>query len=223
MDVGMIHEVLPPGVENADTPDLCPEMFRVICELGKGLGDRTEKKIVKDLAVHGDQGIKFRGEGEDHMEILNGQEILAAGLDPFFFPQGLAFGAMAIPAGVIRYFHMTAMVALIPMATKGSGSAYLDGAHNSQLIAGQPMGFSISRAVLTENIRNLKATRCLHPLSGLRSWFGCPIERAEDLGQVEPTDMQIDGSRGGRSVAQKHLDMMEARSRFNQVGGEAVP
>ncbi len=59
MDMGMIHEVLAPGVENPDAPDLCPEMFRVLRELGEGLGDRTEKEIVQDLAVHGDQGIEF--------------------------------------------------------------------------------------------------------------------------------------------------------------------
>jgi hypothetical protein len=72
MEVGMIHEVLAPGVENTDTPDLCAEMFRVVCELREGFGDRAEEKIVQDLAVHGDQGIEFRGEGEDHMEIRNG-------------------------------------------------------------------------------------------------------------------------------------------------------
>ncbi len=42
----MIHEILPPGVQNADTPYLCAEMFRVVCEFRKGFGDRTEKKIV---------------------------------------------------------------------------------------------------------------------------------------------------------------------------------
>ena len=118
---------------------------------------------------------------------------------------------------------MTAMVALIPMAAKGSGSAYLDGAHDPQMIAGQPMGFSIGRAMLTENIRNLKAARGSHPLSGLRNLFGCSIEGTDDLGQVQPTDMQIDGGRCRGSVAKKHLDMMKARSRFNQVGSKAVP
>jgi len=54
---------------------------------------------------------------------------------------------------------MATMVALIPMAAKGRGSAHLDGAHDPQMIAGQPMGFSIGRAVLTENIRHLKATQ----------------------------------------------------------------
>ena len=118
---------------------------------------------------------------------------------------------------------MAAVVALILMAAKDSGSAYLDGAHDPQMIAGQPMGFSIRRAVLTEDVRHLKAARCSHPLSGLRSLFGCSIEGTYDLGQVQPTDMQIDGGRCGRPVAKKQLDMVEARSRFNQMGRKAVP
>ena len=85
------------------------------------------------------------------------------------------------------------------------------------------MGFSIGRAVLTEDLRNLKATRGSHPLFGLRNRFGGSVEGTEDLGQVQPTDMEIDGGRCGRSVTKKQLDMMEARSCFNQVGREAVP
>jgi hypothetical protein len=130
---------------------------------------------------------------------------------------------MPIPAGVIGDLQMATMVALIFMATQGCGSAYLNGAHDPQMITGQPMGFSIGRAMLTEDIRNLKATRGSHLLSGLRNRLGCSIKGTNDLGQVEPTDMQIDGGCGGRSVAQKHLDMMETCSRFNQMGGEAVP
>ena len=77
--------------------------------------------------------------------------------------------------------------------------------------------------MLTEDLRNLRATRGSHLSAGLRNRLGCSIEGTDDLGQVQTTDMQIDGGRCGRSVAQKQLDMMEARSRFNQVGGEAVP
>ena len=84
------------------------------------------------------------------------------------------------------------------------------------------MGFSIGRAVLAEDLRHLKATRGSHPLLGLRNRLGCSIQGTDDLGQIQPTDMQIDGGRRRRPVAQKHLDMMEARSRFNQVGREAV-
>ncbi len=77
------------------------------------------------------------------------------------------------------------------------------------------MGLSIGRAVLTEDLRNLQATRGSHPLLGLRNRLGWSIEGTDDLGQVQPTDMQVDGGRGGRSVAQKELDMMEARPGFD--------
>jgi len=118
---------------------------------------------------------------------------------------------------------MAAMIALIFMTTRGCSSAEFDGAHDSKLIAGQLMGCSIGRAVLAEDLRNLKATGRSHLRCGLRNRLGGSVEGTEDLSQVQPTDMQIDRGRGGRSVAQKHLDMMEARSRFNQVGGEAMP
>jgi hypothetical protein len=118
---------------------------------------------------------------------------------------------------------MTTMVALIPMAAKDSGSAYLDGAHDPQMIAGQAMGFSIRRAVLTENIRNLKAARWSHPLSGLRNRLSCSIKGTDDLGQVQPADMQIDGGRCRGSVAKKHLDMVETCSCFNQMGSKGMP
>ena len=85
------------------------------------------------------------------------------------------------------------------------------------------MGLSIGRAVLTEDLRNLQATRGSHPLSGLRNRFGCSIEGTDDLGQVQPADMQIDGGRCGGPVPQKKLDMMETRSRFNEMGCKAVP
>jgi len=75
---------------------------------------------------------------------------------------------------------------------------------------------------LTEDLRHLQAIRGSHGLSGLRNRVGCSIEGADDLGQIQPTDMQIDGGCSGRSVAQKHLDMMEACSCFNQVGGPAL-
>ena len=68
----MIHEVLTPGMQDANAPNLCAEMLRAICEFHERLGDRAKEKIVHDLLVHGYQRIQFRGDGEDHMEVLNG-------------------------------------------------------------------------------------------------------------------------------------------------------
>jgi len=47
---------------------------------------------------------------------------------------------MPVPAGVIRYHQMAAVIAFILMTTQDRCSAELDGVHDPQMIAGQPMG-----------------------------------------------------------------------------------
>ena len=155
---------------------------------------------------------------------MGSRSALRASLDSSFFPQGLAFGTVPVSTGVIKYLQMAAVVALILMAAQDRGSADLDGSHDPQMIAGQPMGFPPgTRAVLTEDLRHLKTARCSHLLPGLRIFFGLFIKGTRNLGQVQPADMQIDGGRCGGPVAEKKLDMMETRSRFNQMGRKAVP
>ena len=68
------------------------------------------------------------------------------------------------------------------------------------------MGLSIGRAVLTEDLRNLKATGGSHPLSGLRNRLGGSIEGTDDLGQVQPTDMQIDGGGAPRRTRRERVE-----------------
>ncbi len=118
---------------------------------------------------------------------------------------------------------MAAGVALILMAAESSGSAPLDGAQGPQMSEGQPMGLSISRAVLTEDFRHLRTSRGTHRLWDLGNGSDAFIERRGDLGQVQPTHMQIDGRRSGGFMTQKQLDMVETRSGFNQMSGKAVP
>jgi hypothetical protein len=86
VDVGMIYNVLTPGMQNAGSPYPCAEMFLVICEFNKRLGNRSKKKIVHDLPIHRYQVIQFRRDGEDHVKILDGKEILPASLDPSLLP-----------------------------------------------------------------------------------------------------------------------------------------
>ncbi len=81
----MIHEVLAPGVQDADSPYPRAKVFLVIGEFHERLGDGAKKKIVHDLPIHRYQVVQFRGDGEDHMEILDGKKVIAASLDPSFF------------------------------------------------------------------------------------------------------------------------------------------
>ena len=140
VNVWMIHKILPPCVQNTNDAWFSAEVFRIIGQFNDCFGNRTKKKIVHDLPVHRYQGIQFRGNGEDHMKIFNRQKIFAASLDPLFLRQGLAFGTMPVPAGVVRYLQMSAVVALVLMTAQGSRSTGLDGTHDPQMIARQPMG-----------------------------------------------------------------------------------
>ena len=86
VDVGMIHKVLTPGVQNADSPYPCAKMLRIMGKFHERLGNGSEKKIVHDLPVYRYQVIQFRGDGEDHVEVLDGKKVIAASLDPSFLP-----------------------------------------------------------------------------------------------------------------------------------------
>lgn len=51
VDVGMVHEVLTPSMENTDHSYRCTEMFRVACKFCECLGGRAKKQIVQDPLV----------------------------------------------------------------------------------------------------------------------------------------------------------------------------
>jgi hypothetical protein len=51
MEVGMVHEVLTPGMEDTDHSYGCTEMFWVLCEFCECLGGRAKKQIVQDPLV----------------------------------------------------------------------------------------------------------------------------------------------------------------------------
>jgi len=51
VEVGMVHEVLTPSMENTDHSYRCTEMFLVLCEFRECLGGRAKKQIVQDPLV----------------------------------------------------------------------------------------------------------------------------------------------------------------------------
>ena len=116
-------------MQNTNDAYFCTEMLRVVGKLKERLGNRAKKKIIHDLPVHGDEGIQFRRNGENHMEILKGKKIFVTGLDPSFLGQDLAFRTVTVPAGVIRYLQMAAVVALVLVTAQSGSSTEFDGTH----------------------------------------------------------------------------------------------
>jgi hypothetical protein len=97
------------------------------------------------------------------MEVLDGQKVLLSSLYPLLFPQGLAFGAVSVSAGVIGYLDVAAILALVPMASNCCRPAYLHGVHGPQVTKRQRMRLPIIGAVAAKDVRHLHSTRLAHP------------------------------------------------------------
>ena len=130
-------------------------MAGIAGEGGEGVGGGMEEEGVDRPRVPLGEGVEGVGQGEDEMEVLDGQQLGAPGLDPTLFGEGLAFGAVAVTAGVVAELHGAAGVTEFPMAAEGGGAAGLDGAHGAALGAGQRMGLPIRRAMGAEDVGQL--------------------------------------------------------------------
>jgi hypothetical protein len=91
------------------------------------------------------------------MKISGGKQILFPGFKPSLFIQALAFGTMAVPAGVVGDPQSTTMITLIHMAPKLGGAADLNSTHRTQMphrhLVALPVGLSIG----PEDIGHFKA------------------------------------------------------------------
>ena len=112
--------------------------------------------------------------------------------------------------------------ALVLMSAQLRRSAYFNGTHNAQMSKRQAVGLPILRAVVTKDVSHLDTARPSHQVVMLKL-FGYTIEGTADLRQVHLADVQIHGRGRGRPVAKEQLHVVQARPRFNQMRGEAVP
>lgn len=117
-------------MEDGNEAHLRSQMPAIFCQLLEGLRYRPEKDGVDHLLVSQCQGPYVFRKSEGQVKIDNREQVLFPGLKPTLFLQTLAFGAMAIPAGVMRYPQGATMVAFIYMASELSTAADLDSPHS---------------------------------------------------------------------------------------------
>ena len=99
----MVHERLAPGVQHGDEADISTEMLGVGSDRLEGICGRSEQRGVDFAFVLQRQRRQLCGQGEDEVEIGDGQQILAAVFQPSGAQVRLALRAVAIAAGVVRY------------------------------------------------------------------------------------------------------------------------
>ena len=124
---------LAPGVQHGEEADLGAEVARVGRDGAQRVGDGVEEQTVDDgLVLDGDLG-DGRGDGEDDVQVLGGQQVRAASFEPLGAGQRLAGRTVAVAAGVVPDAPVSAVVALFDVAVERGGAALLDGRHHAVL------------------------------------------------------------------------------------------
>ena len=127
MDMGVMLELLVPGMKNAEETDLGAQMPGIFSDFQKRLGARPEQQTIDDLFVLQGQWRQFVWQRENDMGIARGQQFGAPRVKPAVPRIALAPGAMPVPARIERDGLMAAARTLVDMATQRGGAAAEDG------------------------------------------------------------------------------------------------
>jgi hypothetical protein len=129
--MGVVHQVLAPGVQDADKPDYCSKAFRIRSKFRQGFRNGFEQQSVEDFLIPEDKGIENVGNSEDDVEVRYGKEVFFPGFDPLLFLEELALGAVPVAAGVVRNHLVAAVIALIHVATLVGSAAGFNRSHGA--------------------------------------------------------------------------------------------
>ena len=150
-------KVLTPAMQHGEEADFHAQMLGVAGNGEQGFGSGGEEEIVDDFfVVEGDGGDGFR-KREDHVEVLGGQQLGGALLEPFFAYRTLALGAMTVAAGAVADVGVLAVVAPFDHAAQHLRAAGFDGLHQAMLIQGQRMCLPVGGAVLSKDVGQLRS------------------------------------------------------------------
>jgi len=167
VDMGMMMQVLSPGVQDGHQPDLGAEMPGIGSDDAQRLGgDGEQDAIDHGLIVESDLCDRRRHR-EDDVEVRHRQQLGLSVGQPFSTRQPLALRAVSVAAGIVGDAKPATVVALLDMTAQCCRAADFDGAHNTALAAAQMagMGLTVSGPVAAEDIRHLQ--RAAHAIDGI--------------------------------------------------------
>ena len=110
----MVVELLIPCVQDTDKARLAAQL--VFPKAQQRLGDSFEQKRQHHGFVIQGNDVQFVGQCKDDVKVADGKQLFFAGRDPSFSGYLLAFGAMAVAAGMIDNAFGAAMRAALDMA-----------------------------------------------------------------------------------------------------------
>ncbi len=158
MEVGMMGQGRSPAMQHGGQADAGAKVLGIASDGDQRLGGGLEQNGIDGcLVLVGDMGDRCR-QGENHMVIGHRQQFRLTRDKPILGHRALAFGAMAVAAGIVGDVGMAALLASRHMTAERRRAAVLDGRHDLQLAKAHMTGIGPTpgRPVGTEDIRDLQ-------------------------------------------------------------------
>src|SRR5215467_4034186 len=158
MHVGMMQQVLSPGVQDAEEANRSTQMLRIGGDLQQGIRAGLEQKSVDFFFVLQSEWGQFMRESENHMEITDWQDFRLPSGDPAVACGGLTLRAVPVSARVIGDGLMPALGALVAMAAEGGRATTRNGVQHFDVRPVQPAPafFQKTGEAGADNISHLK-------------------------------------------------------------------
>jgi len=126
--VGVMVELLAPGVEDGEAADLGAKMLGGSGDVLERLGDCVKEQPIEEPRVLEHEWPEVMWQGKDHMAVWSLEELPLPGSEPRRLGRAVTFGTAAVAAGVVRLLFVPTLVALGDMAAQGRGATQRDGA-----------------------------------------------------------------------------------------------
>ena len=163
MDVRMVGQVASPGVQYPHHSNLAAHPTRLVCQLLRRRSRCFEEQItlapapsagVEQALVRASDFIKGGRQGEGEQEVGDGQEQILLSFQPALAILMLAFGTMAIAAGMVTVLQLLTVRAAIDLPTQGLGAALFNCPHHFEVGGRHPAGvlLAIGRTILAKDI-----------------------------------------------------------------------
>lgn len=136
VQVDVQGQVLSPGVQHGDDSRLGTEIPRVARELQQTIGGGPEEQAVDQSRSTQRQGVERVRQREDHVRIVDREQLCASSIQPALLGDGLTLGAMTITTRAPDGALLTAVGAGLADPSQGGSAAVLDRPQRRELLAG---------------------------------------------------------------------------------------
>jgi hypothetical protein len=135
MPMGVMVQLLAPGVEHGEAPNLRAEMLGVPGDVLERLRHCAKEQPIEMAGVLQGQGPQVVRQGKNHMDVWGVQHLTFPGREPRRLRRAMTFGAAPVAAGVVGLDLVATLVTLGDMAPEGRRPTHGDSAQRPVLRA----------------------------------------------------------------------------------------